>query len=86
MFNNNLNLFWNVAVLNTGQAKRPSTAMDSTAKENVWQGVLQKPKPAPHVIGTGGAGPVIAPDDTFQVGLSHSRKNFILIEGKISEV
>lgn len=58
-------------VLNSAQVKRPATALESAAKENVWQTAMQKPKPpATHLMGPGGAGgggTVIAPDDAFQV-------------------
>lgn len=64
------NCFVIAGVLNSAQVKRPATALESAAKENVWQTALQKPKPAAHPMGPGGGGgggPVIALDDAFQV-------------------
>lgn len=68
------------AVLNTALAKRPATAVDSAAKENTWQMAVQKPK-ATHLLaasgggGGVGAGPVIDPDDSFQVNLNSTNIN-----------
>lgn len=65
-----------LAVLNTALVKRPTTAVDSGAKENTWQMAVQKPK-ATHLMtasggggGGGTAGPVIDPDDSYQVNLN----------------
>lgn len=75
-----------LAILNTALAKRPTTAVDSAAKENAWQMAVQKPK-ATHLMaasggGGGSAGPVIAPDDSCQVHLNSTLISLLfLIDG-----
>lgn len=65
-------------VIAGAQVKRPVTALESAAKENVWQTALQKPAGHPTGPGGVGGGPVIAPDDAFQVNWKRETLQFPL--------